>query len=134
MNIPHRLAVQAAAESDPARVFAMIDAELRHALELLTQGEPATRSRKTRRPDRAERRRLGRRGAPRRGGECLRRTERTPSSKANFCAPGFGIFLRVQVSGRGGYHPSVCPPSGAALALAGGVCSGVTFDLSGPAA
>ena len=42
LNIPHRLAVQAAAESDPARVFAMIDAELRHALELLTQGEPAT--------------------------------------------------------------------------------------------
>lgn len=43
LNIPHRLAPTAAAEPDPARVFAMIDAELRRALELLTQGDPATR-------------------------------------------------------------------------------------------
>lgn len=42
LNIPHRLAVQAAAESDPARVFTMIDAEIRQSLTQLTQGDAAT--------------------------------------------------------------------------------------------
>lgn len=42
LNIPHRMAPLVAAESDQARVFAMLEAELRQTLEQLTQGDPAT--------------------------------------------------------------------------------------------
>ena len=42
LNVPHRVSVLAAAESDAGRVFELIDGEIRQALHVLTQGGEAT--------------------------------------------------------------------------------------------
>ena len=42
LNLPHRLAATVAAEQDQARVFMLIDREVRMVLELLSQGDAAT--------------------------------------------------------------------------------------------